>query len=281
VPADEADQLPEVEIDTSKSSFAVNNGGESKTFEIGREVTLSPHADANSTVTAGAVFVGYGLSIPSHHIDDLSGVDLRGKIAVILAGSPTSLRGPLKSYFRSQAQRWPALRKAGAIGIITIAEPPRTTTPPPAQTRPGGRPTYLLADTALDQLPGAQLGATIVETAGSPLFDGAPHTLKELESLSAAGKPVPEFPLVAAITATTAIKQIQHFDAANVIGSLEGSDPKLKKQYVVVSAHLDHLGVGRVVDGDSIYNGAMDNASGVASVIEIARSIVSGPRPRR
>jgi Zn-dependent M28 family amino/carboxypeptidase len=108
-----------------------------------------------------------------------------------------------------------------------------------------------------------------------------PHTLKELESLSAAGKPIPGFPLAAAITATTAIKQVQHFDAANVIGSLEGSDPKLKKLYVVVSAHLDHLGVGRIVDGDSIYNGAMDNASGVASVIEIARSIASGSRPRR
>jgi hypothetical protein len=79
------------------------------------------------------------------------------------------------------------------------------------------------------------------------------------------------------LPATTAVKKVQHFETANVVTTLEGSDPKLKNEYVVVNAHLDHLGVGRSVEGDSIYNGAMDNASGVASVIEIARSIDNGP----
>jgi Zn-dependent M28 family amino/carboxypeptidase len=113
------------------------------------------------------------------------------------------------------------------------------------------------------------------------LFAGSSHTLAELEALSTAGKPLPEFPLAVTIAATTAVKKVQHFEAANVIATLEGSDRKLKKEYVVVSAHLDHLGVGPPVEGDSIYNGAMDNASGVASMIEIARSIVNGTHPRR
>jgi Zn-dependent M28 family amino/carboxypeptidase len=271
----------QVEVDASKSSFSLSNEGKTTTLEIGPQVTLSPHADGDSSVKAEAVFAGYGLSIPTRHIDEISGVNLKGKIAVILAGSPPSLRGPLKSYFRSQAQRWHALQQAGAIGIITIAEAPRSAATTPPQPRPGGRPTYLIADKELDQLPDAQLSATIVESAGSTLFAGSSHTLAELEALATAGKPLPEFSLSVTIAATTAVKKVQHFDAANVVAALEGSDPKLKKEYVVVSAHLDHLGVGRPVDGDSVYNGAMDNASGVASVIEIARSIVNGPRPRR
>jgi Zn-dependent M28 family amino/carboxypeptidase len=102
-----------------------------------------------------------------------------------------------------------------------------------------------------------------------------------MQTLIDAGKPLPAFAMNAKIHAVTAVDDAVPLDTHNVVGELEGSDPKLKKEYVVISAHLDHLGVGRPVNGDAIYNGAMDNASGVASVIETAKILAAGPRPKR
>jgi Zn-dependent M28 family amino/carboxypeptidase len=83
------------------------------------------------------------------------------------------------------------------------------------------------------------------------------------------------------VRATTTTNIISTVEAPNVVAKLEGSDPKLKSEYLVLSAHLDHLGVGRPVDGDAIYHGAMDNASGIASLIETAKALADGPRPKR
>jgi Zn-dependent M28 family amino/carboxypeptidase len=110
---------------------------------------------------------------------------------------------------------------------------------------------------------------------------GSGHTLEELEELIAGKKPLPRFPLPGTLRAHAAMKRTP-IDSENVIGIREGSDPSLKNEYVVMSAHLDHVGVGRAVNGDTIYNGAMDDASGVASVIEIARLLQqSGATPKR
>ena len=90
---------------------------------------------------------------------------------------------------------------------------------------------------------------------------------------------LPKFPLPALLRATTVVKH-DSLEAPNVVGLLPGSDANLKGEYVVLSAHLDHLGVGRPVNGDSIYNGAMDDASGVATILEVARMMKeSGAKP--
>jgi hypothetical protein len=270
-----------VQIDANASSLHAKKDGTTIEFKIGSETVLSPHADADTAVEADAVFAGYGLSIPARHIDDLAGLDVRGKIAVILAGSPAELHGPLKAYYRSVNERWKALKAAGAVGVVTIAEPPRNTNAGQAPPRAGERPTYVIADPELDQIPGAELAATLTSAAAQPLFTGSAHTLDELQALASAGKPLPKFALGIRFDAKTVVKHANRFDAPNVIGVLEGSDRKLKSEYIVISAHLDHLGVGRPVDGDAIYNGAMDNAAGVASLLELAKSIAAGPRPKR
>ena len=143
------------------------------------------------------------------------------------------------------------------------------------------QPGIQLADPALNPLEGARLSATLPAVSTSSLFAGSPHTLDELQALAKNGDALPSFPLAVTVRATTTTKVISTVDAPNVVALLEGSDPKLKHEYLVLSAHLDHLGVGRPVDGDAIYYGAMDNASGIASLIETAKALSNGPRPKR
>ena len=115
----------------------------------------------------------------------------------------------------------------------------------------------------------------------SPFFAGSGHTYAEIEELAKANKPLPRFPLAGTLRAKATLTR-EPLQAPNVVALLPGSAPKLKDEYVIMSAHLDHIGIGRPVNGDNIYNGAMDDASGIASVLEVARVMrESGARPKR
>jgi Zn-dependent M28 family amino/carboxypeptidase len=138
-----------------------------------------------------------------------------------------------------------------------------------------------LADRTLDEGPGQQLSVTMNPAHADKLFAGTGHTFAELLALVDAGKPVPSFALPARLKATTAVERAQ-VESQNVAGVLRGSDPRRRDEYVVLSAHLDHLGIGGAVNGDTIYNGAMDNASGVAAILEVAAALrESGAKPAR
>lgn len=274
-------------VDPAKSSVELVAGGKRTALKIGEQITLSPHVTPGPALDAPLVFIGYGLRLPSRHIDDYAGLDLHGKVVVFYNSAPARLQGPQRAYARVAAQRWKALSAAGVIGMIAINPPrPGAPTPPdaPANTgapRPPTRPTMLFADPALENLAGLRLNATVLPRNADAILAPSGHTLAELQPLIDAGKPLPAFAMNTTIHAVTAISQDAPIDTQNVVGLLEGSDRKLKHEYVVISAHLDHLGVGRPVKGDAIYNGAMDNASGVASVIETAKLLAAGPRPKR
>jgi Zn-dependent M28 family amino/carboxypeptidase len=274
-----------VSVDAEHSSLGLaHSGGQVQALKIGSDLSFSPNGEGAVSVDAPAVFAGYGLVIPGLGIDDLKGLDLHGKIVVIFGSSPAAVHGPLKAYYRTAAIRWQALKPAGAVGLITIAEPrPQPAGPPRGGAGLGAstRPVDQLADPALNPLQGARLNATIPIASADALFAGSPHTLDELQALAKGGQPLPKFPLAVHVRATTTTQVHSTYQAPNVVGLLEGSDPKLKHEYLLLSAHLDHLGVGRPVDGDSIYNGAMDNAVGIASLIETAKALARGPRPRR
>src|SRR6202035_4574294 len=110
---------------------------------------------------------------------------------------------------------------------------------------------------------------------------GSGHTMAELLALADKGQQLPRFPLVPTLRAKTKVIRRQ-VESPNVVASFAGSDSTLKNEYVVLSAHLDHLGIGEPINGDRIYNGAMDDASGDASLIEIARAMRdSGTKPKR
>jgi Zn-dependent M28 family amino/carboxypeptidase len=187
------------------------------------------------------------------------------------------------------------LKKAGAVGIATLPNPapparpaPDGVRPPPAATAPGRgggapppQPTFVLADRELQENAGLMVSIAISRGGADKFLAGSGHTFGELEQLIAEKKPLPRFPLAGTLRVRAALKR-ETIESSNIIGIYEGSDPRLKAEYVVMSAHLDHVGIGRPVNGDPVYNGAMDNASGVASVIEIARLMkASAAAPKR
>jgi hypothetical protein len=265
-----------VTLDTTNSLFQV---GDEK-FELGTDVTLSPHVATFGVIEAPMVFIGYGLQVPRKHIDEFAGLDLKGKVVVFYNAAPATLQGPQRAYARIASERWKTLKEAGALGMIQIAVP-RRGAPPPSTTTP--QPTLIFADPALEPPDGPKLSATLTASGQAKLFAGSGHTPEELKALVEAGKPLPAFPLTGNLHAKTIVitPQRPFMTAPNLVGLLEGSDKKLKKQYLVISAHLDHLGIGRPVNGDTVYNGAMDNASGIASLIEAAKLLSREPHPKR
>jgi Zn-dependent M28 family amino/carboxypeptidase len=272
-------------VDAEHSSVSLAHAdGTTTALKVGSDVLLSPNKEGAVAAEAPLVFAGHGLVVPALGVDDLKGLDLKGKVAVIFAGAPADIHGPLKAYFRTAAIRWQTLKAAGAIGVVTIAEPrPQQGG---AARGPGGpglgaRPAEQLSDLALNPLEGAQISANVPATSAAAWFAASGHTYDELAELAKDGKELPTFALNETLHATTATQVVSKYDAPNVVAVLPGSDTKLKNEYLVLSAHLDHVGVGRPINGDDIYNGAMDNASGIASLIETAKELAAGPRPKR
>src|SRR5471030_617604 len=240
------------------------------------DASLNTRGDPAPALEAPMVFVGYGLAVPEAHFDELAGMNLRGKIAVYVNGAgPVETTGNIKSHYSSAVERWNTLKKAGAVGVATI-QSPRGVNGQPPQTPPVGsgaippQPSFALADPNLQELAGMALSVTIAKQGIDKFFEGTGHSAEEILKAAAANETLPKFPLNGTLRSRAAIKR-DRVEASNAIGMLPGSDARLKDEYVIVSAHLDHVGVGRPVNGDSIYNGAMDNASGVASMLEIAR----------
>jgi Zn-dependent M28 family amino/carboxypeptidase len=132
-----------------------------------------------------------------------------------------------------------------------------------------------LADPALDESRGLKLMVTVNPAHADKLLAGSGHTFREIVDAHAAGKPLPHFAIPARFKAVTAVKKADVV-SQNVVAVLPGSDPKLKDEYVVFTAHLDHLGVGKPINGDAIYNGAMDNASGIAAMLDVAAILEEG-----
>jgi hypothetical protein len=282
--------LHSVRLNPSRSKVEIESGGTTTQLAVGKDITPLPHGPGGS-IDAPLVFIGYGLRLPVKHMDDYAGLDLHGKVVVLYNSAPARLQGPLRAYSRMPGQRWKALKAAGAIGMISIAPPRPLPGPPPAadpaKPKPAAptapertRSTIAIADPALDTLAGVRFLASMPPASADKILAPSGHTLAELQPLIDAGKPLPSFDMKSTLHATTAVDENPDIDTHNVVGLLEGSDPRLKKEYVVISAHLDHLGVGRPVNGDTIYNGAMDNASGVAAVIETAK-LLAAVHPRR
>jgi Zn-dependent M28 family amino/carboxypeptidase len=265
----------------ARSSLDLIRNGKPEALRLGEDANISMRVDPVTSIEAPLVFIGYGLRIPERNIDDFAGLNLQGAIVVHINATPPSLPGPLQAHFGSAAERWRTYRAAGAVGTISIANPKSVDIPWTRSSLARLQPAMSLRDAALQDAPGQQLAVTWNPAHADQLLAGTGHTFRELLALVDAGKAVPVFPLPARLRATTAAERAT-VESQNVVGILRGSDPARADEYVVVSAHLDHLGIGGAVNGDTIYNGAMDNASGVAAILEVATMLHErGAKPAR
>jgi Zn-dependent M28 family amino/carboxypeptidase len=254
-------------VEEQSSLALVRQGGAVESVVLGDEATFSMRIEPAASVEAPIVFAGYALQVPEAKHDDLAGLDLKGKIVLHLTGGPSNIPGPLLAHY--QSVRWEYLQKTGAIGVLSIQNPKGQDIPWDRSKLGRFMPSLAIADPALDETRGQQVAVTINPDRAEKFFAGAPHTFKDLLALSNAGKVLPRFPIPASARVKVTI-DAKPIESDNVVGILPGTDPKLQNEYVAVSAHLDHLGVGQQTDGDRIYNGAMDNASGIATLLETA-----------
>lgn len=269
------------QIVESQSSLALLHAKSVLPLTLGDDAIFSTRVDLAPDVEAPLVFAGYGLSIPEKNYDDLAGLDLRGKVAVIVSGAPADIPGALASHYQSAAERWKTLQKAGAIGVITILNPASMDIPWSRISANRAHPNMSLSGREFDETAGQKLAVVFNPDRAAKLFEGSGHTVQEVLDLARDRKPLPRFPLALSIRAHATVNK-KKVESANLVAKLPGSDPALKNEYVVLSAHLDHIGIGEPINGDRIYNGAMDNASGSAVLLDVAASLRKAPeKPRR
>jgi Zn-dependent M28 family amino/carboxypeptidase len=283
-------------VNAGKSAMSLLVNGAKVPLVLGRDAILGSRGTQPASLTAPLVFIGYGLHLPEAKYDDFDSAEvpfasLKGKIVVYINGGPGDLSGALKSFARTSPLAH-ALADGGAVGSITIPTPKSMDFPwdrvAANSSQPGMR---LAADPrdaavaarhpALADLHGTMLSATFNPAEAEKLFEGTGHTFAELLALADAQKPLPRFDLKKSLTASV-VTENSAVESPNIVAELEGSDPVLRREFVIVSAHLDHLGMGASANGKPVYAGAMDDASGVASVIEIAKSFSRNrERPKR
>ena len=276
--------LRSMKTDEVKSTLSLSRAGRDETLTFRTDYLMSGDpVRPESSVEAGVVFVGFGVTAPEQGYDDYKGIDATGKIVAYLFGAP-NFESSLKAHYSSSAVKAKTAATHGAVGAILLDDPVLEQLYPfSKRVRDLAIPRYRWLDQQgqpNDYVPELKGAASLSLDATKKFLEGSPHNAEEVFAAAKAGKPVSfALPLTLKIHTITESKDVQ---SPNVAAKLEGSDPSLKAEHLVYSAHLDHLGIAEPVAGDQIYNGALDNASGSAILLEVARAFSKmSPRPRR
>jgi Peptidase family M28 len=270
--------------DEARTTLKLVRGGKEEILIFRKDyVTSGDPGRVESSVEAPVVFVGDGVTAPEQGYDDYKGIDAKGKIVAMMPEAP-NFESSLKAHYSSGEVKAANAVAHGAVGRIVLDDPVLEQLysfseqvrdlafPQLRGLDQRGKPT--------DYFPELKGGAFLSLEATKRFFEGSGHTAEEIFAATKAGKPM-SFAMLMTAKIHHATK-LEDVHSPNIIGKLEGSDPRLKEEYVVFSAHLDHLGIGEPVNGDKIYNGALDNSSGSALLIELARAFSGmNPRPRR
>jgi Zn-dependent M28 family amino/carboxypeptidase len=265
-------QVGFVETSLVSSSLELVHGDGSVKVPIPAEAHTGFFAQSPEEIEAPVVFAGYGLVIPEAKYNDLEGMPVKGAVVAFLTGGPDKIDGNLRSHYSSFEERWKALRAAGAVGIISIPNPKSMEIPWARQSLSWGMASMELSDPSLNFRQGLRFSASWDPAKANDLFAESGHSIEEVLEAANQQSALPHFAIPGKIRATVRVSN-KTIASKNVIGLRLGDDPALKSEYVIISAHLDHLGEGKPVNGDTIYNGAMDDASGDASLIEIAKAL--------
>ena len=283
--------LEKAVTDEPASSFELTVNGKKQALSQAKDYILSTwfaspageNVKAESDVEAPIVFVGFGVTAPDQKYDDYAGIDVHGKIVAEIYGAPSSFPSTERAYYSDGTVKAKNAVAHGAIGVVTMMLPEDWKRYPwdwiVPQIQMGEMHWLNKKGVPHDFFP--QLKGTVLlsHKTAEALFAGSPKTLDEVVSTAKAGKPQSFIlPATAHIHTVAKTKVIA---SPNIVAELKGSDPSLRDQYVVYTAHVDHLGECPAVEGDNVCHGALDNASGTASLLEIARAYASLPKPPR
>lgn len=278
---------------SAKLVFSDDRNGKRMALQYGEEfVAWSPRLQPRVAIDADMVFVGYGVVAPEYRWDDYKGLDVKGKVLVMMINDPPvpdpqdpskldekTFKGKAMTYYGRWTYKFEIAAQKGALGCLIIH-----------QTGPAGYPWGVVKNSNTGEhfdLVTRDKGMSRVAVEGwithekaKELFGLAGSNLAQLEKAAVSR----DFqPVDLHVRASLALKnRIRTIESKNVVAKLTGADPQLRAQYVIYTAHWDHLGIGPAVNGDKIYHGAIDNASGVAGLLEIARAYAAlQPPPRR
>ena len=273
-------------LEDGSAVMRLESGGEDIAFRFVDEFYMGPDTARTAVdLTAPMVFAGYGIDAPPLEYDDYAGLDVAGKIVVILAGQPKHFPSEEGAHFANGRELARNAMTRGAVGLVRIHTP--RSEQRFAWARLGsmvGMPSMSWLDERGEPFPdygSLRIGATVHHGAAERLFDGAGHTMDELLALDAAGEPIPRFDLPGALHLARNSRH-EAIESPNVAAYLPGSDPLLDGEFVVYTAHLDHIGeLHDETHDDVINNGALDNASGTAVMLETARLFTEQGAPGR
>src|SRR6267143_1309355 len=276
-----------------KTELRVNGREKAEAFKFADDFVAFTGAQTDHvSVDADLVFVGYGIDAPEQKWNDYKGPaeDYRGKILVMLVNDPPAtpaepdlFGGRRLTYYGRWTYKFEEAARRGAVGALLLHTNESAGYPWSVVRTSNGSWRFDIARTSSDKTPFLKVRSWMTDPAARRMTQLAGQNLDDLRKQAASRdfKPV-KLNLKASLDLNSEVKRVE---APNVVAILPGRDPKLKDEYVVYSAHWDHFGIGAPdKTGDTIYNGALDNATGVASVLEIARVFASLPaaeRPRR
>ena len=274
--------LREITAEPDKCAVSLTENGSASQLKWGDDFIMrGSEVSPDVSIEAPVVFVGYGVRTPDGKYDDYAGLDVRGKIVALLIGAPPSLPSELRAHLSAVREKSRTAREHGVVGVLVLWTARDDKSLPWSRTVVGaGFPSmrWLGPDgVPNDSFPSIKVGAVLSQSAAERLFAHASKSWAEVQRDADASKPQ-GFPL----PVTASMRVVSHHEAItspNVIAALPGSDSDLSQEYVIYTAHVDHLGIGRPINGDSIYNGAADDASGVAAMLVIAKAFKSMPHP--
>ncbi len=271
-------------IDTESVSVIVHRDSGDTELTYRDDYTMSADkVRSENHVRGELVYIGRGVHATDYGYSDYGDIGVNGKILVGYSGGPGSIPGDERAFYSSSRTKSEELVARGAVGWIGLrSRQSQANSPWERSRKAAGTKTSMawidLSGAPDGHYPEIQGGASLSPAAAAALLDGTPISFEEtLDAIEASA--VASVPL--GIEVTLARKTThEQFSSPNVIGIIRGTDPELADEYVVYTAHLDHVGVGVEVDGDAIYNGMYDNAMGTAIMLETARALAAMP-PRR
>ncbi|WP_448565590.1 M28 family metallopeptidase [Thalassotalea ganghwensis] len=272
-------------LEPDSATFSITNEeGVTELTEIDDYIMSGSAMETESMITAETVFVGYGVISKDFGYDDYQDLDVKGKVVVALHGRPDDLPSEEGAHIGSSREKLRHAAERGAVGFITIHTPKRDKVRSFEKSAQYARtPAYTWLDKdnkpygSYESIKG---GAYLLHEKAAPLFTGATMSLEQILNDDMENKKITGFALNSSVSLAKKTRH-EEITSPNIIATLEGSDPKLKDEFVVFSGHLDHIGVSHHDEEkeDKINNGALDNASGVSIMLETARLLASKATP--